>query len=360
MSNELILGTAVLALVVVLITFTLLRRRPKDVDFEELAQELAGEAEPKEREKPEEVPAPEEDRASRLARGLAKTRSALASTIRSLGGREKLDDQAWEQIEDALIAADVGMGPTKRVLEALRADRPDPQDLSAALRKELIGVLDKGDRTLKINEGEPTVWLVIGVNGVGKTTSIAKLANRLIGEQRGVVLAAGDTFRAAAIDQLGLWAERLGVHMVKHQPGSDSSAVVFDAIEHARAKRVDVVIVDTAGRLHTKSNLMEELKKVRRVVEREAGEVGEALLVLDATVGQNGLAQAKAFHEAIGATGVILTKLDGSAKGGIVLAVQEQLGIPVKMVGVGEGIDDLETFSPQDFIDALLEGSSSP
>lgn len=351
MSNELIVGLAVLVLLGLLVTFTLVRRRPTEVDFEKLEQELAEEAKPKEGVEPKAEP-------SRLTRGLAKTRSALASTIKTLAGREKLDDEAWEEIEEALIRADVGMGPTEKVLEALRDDRPDPQDLPAALRRELIKVLDHGDRTLKVNaEEQPTVWLVIGVNGVGKTTSIAKLANWLIGEELKVVLAAGDTFRAAAIDQLGLWAERLGVHMVKHQPGSDPSAVVFDAIEHARAKKVDVVIVDTAGRLHTKANLMEELKKVRRVVEREAGQVGEALLVLDATVGQNGLAQAEAFHDAIGATGVILTKLDGSAKGGIVLAVQEQLGIPVKMVGVGEGIADLETFSPADFVDALLEGS---
>lgn len=357
MSNELIVGAAVLVLLVVLITATLLRRRPSEVDFEKLEEELAEEAAPEEREEPAGEPQPEEDRASRLARGLAKTRSALASTIKSLAGREKLDEEAWEEVEEALIKADVGMGPTDKILEALRRERPDPQDLPAALRRELIAVLDKGDRTLKINEDEPTVWLVIGVNGVGKTTSIAKLANRLLSQERKVVLAAGDTFRAAAIDQLGLWAERLGVHMVKHQPGADPSAVVFDAIEHARAKKVDVVIVDTAGRLHTKANLMEELKKVRRVVEREAGGVAEALLVLDATVGQNGLAQAKAFQEAVGATGVVLTKLDGSAKGGIVLAVQEQLGIPVKVVGIGEAIDDLETFSPRDFVDALLESS---
>lgn len=351
MSNELIVGAAILVLLVALLTATLVRRRPPEVDFERLERERADEAEPKEREEAKKEPV------SSLARGLAKTRSALASTIKSLSVREKLDDEAWEEVEEALIKADVGMGSAEKVLEALREERPDPEDLPGALRRELIEVLGHGDRTLKINEGEPTVWLVIGVNGVGKTTSIAKLANWLISEDRKVVLAAGDTFRAAAIDQLGLWAERLDVHMVKHQPGSDPSAVVFDALEHARAKKVDVVIVDTAGRLHTKANLMEELKKIRRVVEREAGEVGEALLVLDATVGQNGLAQAKAFQEAMGATGVILTKLDGSAKGGIVLAVQEQLGIPVKMVGVGEGIQDLETFSPEDFVDALLEGS---
>ena len=190
---------------------------------------------------------------------------------------------------------------------------------------------------------------VIGVNGVGKTTSIAKLANRLQGEGKSVVLVAGDTFRAAAIEQLGTWADRLGVHMVKHAANADPGAVVFDAMEHAKAKKIDVVIVDTAGRLHTKSNLMEELKKVRRIADKQSGGVAEALLVLDATVGQNGLAQARAFQEAMGATGVILTKLDGTAKGGIVIAIQEELGIPVKAVGVGEGIDDLETFDPESF-----------
>jgi fused signal recognition particle receptor len=198
------------------------------------------------------------------------------------------------------------------------------------------------------------VWLVAGVNGTGKTTSIAKLARMLQGEGKTVVLAAADTFRAAAIDQLGTWAERLGVHMIRHAPGADPGAVVFDAVEYALARSIDVVIVDTAGRLHTKSSLMDELKKIRRIAERK-GEVTEALLVLDATVGQNGIAQARTFGEAVQVTGVVLTKLDGSARGGIVVAVQEELGIPVKAVGIGEQMGDLELFDPKAFVDALVE-----
>jgi fused signal recognition particle receptor len=294
---------------------------------------------------------------SRLARGLAKTRNVLAGTLAGLKGRDRLDPEDWEEVEDALIRADVGPGAAGRVLESVRASKPNPADLPEALRRELTALLAVGDSTLTFKEGGPNVWLVIGVNGVGKTTSIAKLAKRLGDEGRSVVLVAADTFRAAAMEQLGTWASRLGIHMVKHAAGADPGAVVYDAIEHARARGIEVVIVDTAGRLHTKSNLMDELRKIRRVAEREAGGVAESLLVLDATVGQNGLAQARAFKEAIGATGVILTKLDGSAKGGIVIAIQEELGVPVKAVGVGEGLDDMEPFNAERFVDALLEGS---
>lgn len=302
----------------------------------------------------EEMPVPV---ISRLARGLAKTRSALASTLSGLSGRDRLDEEDWDEVEEALIRADVGVRAAGRVLQSVRASKPTPAELPDALRRELAAALRKGDSALAVNETGPNVWLVLGVNGVGKTTSIAKLANTLAGQGRTVVLAAADTFRAAAIDQLDTWAGRLGVHMVKHAPGADPGAVVFDAIEHARAKGVDVVIVDTAGRLHTKSNLMDELKKIKRVAERESGPVSEALLVLDATVGQNGLAQAKAFKEAVGATGVILTKLDGSAKGGIVVAVQDELGLPVKAVGVGESLEDMEPFDPERFVEALLDGT---
>lgn len=373
MTNELVLAGLVLALLIILmVARTMVRRRPSDADFEDLEDpapapapaaevvdeldvdgELAGIDEALELEEPEpdEVAAPR----SRWSRGLAKTRGALGSTIKTLGGREKLDADAWEEIEEALIRADVGLGATEKVLDALRAAKPSPQQLPAALRAELVEILQAGDATLHTRPGEVAVWLVTGVNGVGKTTTIAKLGRRLRNDDFSVVLAAADTFRAAAIDQLGTWASRLQVHMVRHAPGADPGAVVFDAVEHAKAKKIDVVIVDTAGRLQTKTNLMEELKKVRRIADREAGGLAEVLLVLDATVGQNGLSQAKAFQEAVGATGVILTKLDGTAKGGIVVAIQEQLGIPVKAVGVGEGIDDLEDFDPQAFVDALLE-----
>lgn len=304
-------------------------------------------------------PAPGPDleppRVSRLASGLARTRTALSSTLKALRTGDKLDTQSWDEIEEALLRADVGVDATGRVLANLRSADPSPAGLPRALRSELVEILTRGDSTLATRPGEVAVWLVIGVNGVGKTTSIAKLAHRLQAEGKTVALGAADTFRAAAIEQLGTWADRLGVHMVRHAPGADPGAVVFDAVQHAKAKGIDVLIVDTAGRLHTKANLMEELKKVRRIADRESGAVAEALLVVDATVGQNGLAQARAFQEAMGATGVILTKLDGTAKGGIVIAIQQELGIPVKAVGVGEGIEDLETFDPESFVDALLD-----
>ncbi|HEX2052670.1 MAG TPA: signal recognition particle-docking protein FtsY [Actinomycetota bacterium] len=377
--NEVVLAAIVLALLIVLLVAR--ARRPTERDFQALDTRIAGEdvvddeladedliAELEadlaleeaveealeEVQVPEAPPAPVVAPPSRWARGLAKTRGALGNTLKALGLRDKLDSDAWDEIEEALIRADVGVDATERVLEALREEDPSPDQLHAALRRELVEILEAGDRTLHTKDGEPSVWLVTGVNGVGKTTSIAKLGRRLKEDGRTVVLAAGDTFRAAAIEQLGTWAERLGVHMVKHAPGADPGAVVFDAIEHAKAKDVDVVIVDTAGRLQTKTNLMEELKKVRRIADREAGGVAEVLLVLDATVGQNGLSQAKAFQEAVGATGVILTKLDGTAKGGIVIAIQDKLGIPVKAVGVGEGIDDMEEFDPEAFVEAML------
>ncbi|HVE76502.1 MAG TPA: signal recognition particle-docking protein FtsY [Actinomycetota bacterium] len=291
---------------------------------------------------------------SRLARGLLRTRSVLAQKLGGFARREKLSDEDWEEIEEALIRADVGVSATLAVVQTVRDSGAAPSELTARLKEELVAILQKGNPRLRVLEGKTSVWLVTGVNGVGKTTSIAKLANRLRQEGLSVVLAAADTFRAAAIDQLGTWADRAGVHMVRHAPGADPGAVVYDAIEHAKAKQIDVVIVDTAGRLHTKSNLMDELKKVKRIAERQAGQLAEVLLVIDATVGQNGIAQARTFQDAIEVTGVVLTKLDGTARGGIVVAVQEELGIPVKAVGVGETMDDLEAFDPEQFADALL------
>ncbi|MGH2722187.1 MAG: signal recognition particle-docking protein FtsY, partial [Actinomycetota bacterium] len=290
----------------------------------------------------------------RMRRGLVRSRGRIAESLAALARRDKLDAEAWDEVEETLIGADLGMKATMQVVENLRDKSPTPGTLRDALSAELLAVLGHPDRQLHTREGQPTVWLVTGVNGVGKTTTIAKLANRLKGEGKTVVLAAADTFRAAAIDQLGTWAERIGVHMVRHGPGSDPGAVAFDAVRYAKARNVDVVIVDTAGRLHTKSNLMEELKKVRRITEREAGEITETLLVLDATVGQNGISQAKTFKEAVDVTGLVLTKLDGSARGGIVVAVEQELGVPVKVVGVGEGMDDLMPFDPEAFVDGLL------
>ena len=302
-------------------------------------------------------PAPPEAKpsvATRFLRSLTRSRTALGERLGAIMSRGKLDEEAWEEVEEALIRADVGVAATDAILESLRRQKLKPEELGEALRAELVGILDRTDRTFRFSDRAPTVWLVAGVNGTGKTTSIAKLARMLQGEGKTVVLAAADTFRAAAIDQLGTWAERLGVHMIRHAPGADPGAVVFDAVEYALARSIDVVIVDTAGRLHTKSSLMDELKKIRRIAERK-GEVTEALLVLDATVGQNGIAQARTFGEAVQVTGVVLTKLDGSARGGIVVAVQEELGIPVKAVGIGEQMDDLELFDPKAFVDALVE-----
>jgi fused signal recognition particle receptor len=302
-------------------------------------------------------PAPPEAKptvATRFLRSLTRSRAVLGERLGAIMSRGRLDEEAWEDVEEALIRADVGVPATDAILESLRRQKLKPEELGEALRAELVGILDRTDRTFRYSDRGPSVWLVAGVNGTGKTTSIAKLAKMLQGEGRSVVLAAADTFRAAAIDQLGTWAERLGVHMIRHAPGADPGAVVFDAVEYAIARSIDVVIVDTAGRLHTKSPLMDELKKIRRIAERK-GEVTEALLVLDATVGQNGIAQARTFGEAVQVTGVVLTKLDGSARGGIVVAVQEELGIPVKAVGIGEQMTDLELFDPRAFVEALVE-----
>lgn len=291
---------------------------------------------------------------SRLSVGLGKTRGVLGERLSALTKRDRIDEDAWDEMEEALIRADVGVKASRKILEKLKETMPTPATLVTSLRENLADTLKAGDAHLRFTPGQTNVWLVTGVNGVGKTTSIAKLAHRLQSEGTSVVIAAADTFRAAAIEQLGTWAERAGVHMVKHAPGADPGAVVFDAIVHAKAKGIQVVIVDTAGRIHTKTNLMEELKKVHRIAQREAGGVSEVLLVLDATVGQNGIAQAKTFQEAIDVTGVILTKLDGSARGGVVVAIQEELGIPVKAVGIGETLEDLEPFDPDRFVAAML------
>lgn len=290
-----------------------------------------------------------------LARGLAKSRRQLADRLAALAGKPRLEQEDWDEVEDALIRADVGVQATVAMVERMRESSPGPGELKERLAEELKAILATGNRDFLYATEPPSVWLVTGVNGTGKTTTIAKLAHRLKSQGKSVVLAAGDTFRAAAIDQLGIWAQRLGISMVKHAPGADPGAVVFDAIEHAKARSVDVVIVDTAGRLQTKTNLMEELKKIHRVAGRQGDHVSEVLLVIDATVGQNGISQARAFKEATDVTGVILTKLDGTARGGIVVAIQEELGIPVKAVGVGETAGDLELFEPDEFVEALLE-----
>jgi len=289
---------------------------------------------------------------------LTKSRRFLSDRLATaLTGGD--DDEIWEDLEAALIQADIGVGIATRLTEAVRAsarggEAKDPQAVRSMLANELHALFDDSrDRALRFSLEKPTVWMVVGVNGTGKTTTIGKLSRDVAAHGRTVALAAADTFRAAADEQLGVWAERSGAQLVKHQHGADPGAVTYDALQHARAKGMDVLIVDTAGRLHTKTPLMDELGKVKRVIEKE-GTVHEVLLVIDATAGQNGLVQAKEFAEASGVTGIVLTKLDGTAKGGIAVAIENDLGIPIKLIGVGEGIDDLEPFEPKAFVDALL------
>ena len=289
---------------------------------------------------------------------LTQARSLLAGYVGSILSRTQIDDDTWLDLEEALVRADVGVGLTNELLDDLRgrvkAEKiTTSEELLDALKGDLVDVLDEGDRSLRFEPGPPNVWLFVGVNGVGKTTSIGKVAKREAANGHRVVVAAGDTFRAAAVEQLGMWAERAGADLVRGAEGGDPGAVIFDAVESAAARGADLVLGDTAGRLHNKVNLMEELKKVRRVAEK-AGTVSECLLVLDATTGQNGLVQAKEFTSAVGCTGVVLTKLDGTAKGGIAVAIVREMGLPIKLVGLGESVDDLVEFDPSEFVDALF------
>jgi fused signal recognition particle receptor len=294
----------------------------------------------------------------RLQEGLARTRAALGRTLDRLAGRA-LDPDALEELEAALLASDIGARTVSILMDRLRQQRSAGGDLRAVLRAALLDTLQGGQRDRveeRIRNGpKPFVILAVGVNGVGKTTMIAKLAQRL--KQAGLtpLLVAADTFRAAAIEQLELWGGRIGVEVIRHKQGADPSAVAFDGLAAARARGTDAVLIDTAGRLHTKANLMEELKKVKRVLARELpGAPHEVLLVLDGTVGQNALSQARQFHEAVGVTGIALTKLDGTARGGVVVAIAGELKIPVRLIGVGEAADDLQDFDARSFVDALL------
>ncbi len=293
-----------------------------------------------------------------LSDGLAKTRKSLSDKIGSLLLGEKIDESFLDELEEALIASDVGIDTTSLVLKDLkerfkRNELSSPAQVRDRLKQLLLETLTKNSALFL--GAAPAVVLVVGVNGTGKTTTIGKLAYRLRAEGKKVMLAAGDTFRAAAAEQLVIWGERTGAPVIKHREGADPGAVVFDAVTAAKARAVDVLIVDTAGRLHTKSNLMEELKKVHRILSRELpGAPQETLLVLDGSTGQNALIQAKMFHEAVGITGIVLTKLDGTSKGGIVFAINKELGIPVKFVGIGEAIEDLRSFDSKEFVDALL------
>ena len=272
---------------------------------------------------------------------------------------EKLDDDFFDGLEESLILADVGVGIATEAVNSLRNavfsyDMKDPEQVKAELRKILLQKMSVGSAALDTSKS-PTVILVIGVNGVGKTTSIGKLAKRLKAEGKKVLLCAGDTFRAAAADQLEIWAKRAEVPIVRQHEGADPGAVLFDALQAAKARSIDVVLCDTAGRLHNKQNLMNELAKLRKIIDRELPDAGrETLLVLDATTGQNGLIQARSFKETAGLTGIVLTKLDGTAKGGIAVAIARELGVPVKYVGVGEGVDDLKPFDPEEFVNDLF------
>ncbi len=290
----------------------------------------------------------------RLKAGLARTREAFSSRLEQVL-RLPPGPELFDELETALIQADVGVPTTAVILERLRAraNLADAGSVRGALRETLVDLL--GAPALLTLDPPPAAVIMLGVNGVGKTTTIGKLAHRLTGDGKRVLLAAADTFRAAAIDQLAIWAQRVGCEIVRHAPGADPAAVVFDAIAALRARAIDVLIADTAGRLHTKVNLMEELKKINRVVGREmAGQPVERLLVLDASTGQNAIAQARVFKDAVDVTGLVLAKLDGTARGGVVIAIAQDLGIPVKLIGTGEHLDDLLPFDPHQFIDALL------
>ena len=304
--------------------------------------------------------APEEAGASPggLRERLGRTRRQFGGFVGSLRPGAKVDDSVWDGLEEALLTADVGVGTTDALLAELRDRfaRGEIEDAAGLLDELKSAMKDQleGQRELAVAAAAPSVWLFVGVNGVGKTTTIGKVARRESQQGRSLVLAGGDTFRAAAMQQLAVWADRTGADQVLGEEGGDPSSVIFDAVQRAGATGADLVLADTAGRLHNKSNLMEELRKVRRVADRDPGTVTEVLLVLDATTGQNGLAQAEAFTEAVEVTGVVLTKLDGSAKGGIVFAIHRELGVPVKLVGIGEGVDDLIPFDRDDFVEALF------
>src|SRR5262245_44166601 len=369
----------ILVLAVVLVAVGVgLSRRSQRRDGGPAAGEVAPPAPPQPRPSattqtpPVEAPAPhvevepepeaeaEEAEPPRLRDRLGRTRGAFLRSLAAIRGRGTVDDETWHELEETLLLADVGLPTTERLLDDLRerarTERiADANALVAALRDALVAQLDAtGARALSRVDGQPNVWMFVGVNGVGKTTTIAKVAQHEVHDGHTVVLAAADTFRAAAAEQLSHWADVVGAGIVRGQEGADPGSVVFDAMSSAQSRDADLVLVDTAGRLHTKVNLMNELEKLKRIVDRTPGALKEVLLVLDATTGQNGLTQAKQFTDAVGVTGVVLTKLDGSAKGGIVIAVQRDLGIPVKLVGLGEGAHDLAPFDPDAFVDALL------
>jgi fused signal recognition particle receptor len=306
-----------------------------------------------------EKPPPSAGRMVRLRARLARSQSGFGSALLSLLARDRLDDDTWDEIEEVLITADVGVGPARQMVADLRTKvkvegSRTPDEVKQMLRAELLAQVETPASREVRNEGHPAIVLMVGVNGTGKTTTCGKLARSLVGDGQTVLLGAADTFRAAAADQLQTWGERVGAQTVRSdKEGADPASVAFEAVSQGIEAEVDVVLIDTAGRLHTKTGLMDELGKVKRVIEKKAS-VDEVLLVLDATTGQNGLRQARVFAEVVDVSGIVLTKLDGTAKGGIVVAVQQELGVPVKLVGLGEGPDDLAPFDPEAFIDAII------
>lgn len=308
-----------------------------------------------------ETPESPASRMVRLRRKLASSNNALARALNSLLSADRIDADTWDEFETTLITSDLGVGPTTQLVEALRGKLAvegvrDPQVAKQVLHDELISLVGpEMDRGLKLDHepGKPAVVMVVGVNGTGKTTTVGKLGRMLVADDKTVLFGAADTFRAAAAEQLTTWGERVGVPTVRGEEGADPASIAYKAVDEGIQREVDVVLVDTAGRLHTKTGLMDELGKVKRVIEKKAP-VSEVLLVLDATTGQNGLTQARIFAEVVDVTGIVLTKLDGSAKGGIVVQVQQELGVPVKFIGLGEGADDLAPFEPEGFVDGLL------
>ena len=362
MSISLLALVVALAVAVVLLGVVvgiLISRQRKELPPPDVAEQVAEEV----AEQAPTIERPEEPRGSliRLRARLARSQGSLGQGLLAILGRDRLDDAAWEEIEDTLLAADVGVVPTQEFIETLRTrlrveGAQDPVRAKAVLRDELIKVVGPDfDRSLASTgaDGKPGVVLVVGVNGTGKTTTVGRIARALVAEDKTVLLGAADTFRAAAADQLQTWGERVGVLTVRGPEGGDPASVGFEAAKRGMEEGFDTVLVDTAGRLHTKAGLMDELGKVKRVIEKIAP-VTEVLLVIDATTGQNGLTQARVFSEVVDVSGIVLTKLDGTAKGGIVIAVQRELGVPVKFVGLGEGADDLAPFDPAEFVDALL------
>jgi fused signal recognition particle receptor len=296
-----------------------------------------------------------------LKEGLLKTHQSMVSKIDQLvAGKRKIDDSLLDELEEILITSDIGVKTTHQLLNQVtekvkRKELEDADQLKKALQEQMFLILNRQEKALDTSAVRPFVIMVIGVNGTGKTTTISKIAQKLKGQGKSVLLAAADTFRAAAIEQLEVWAQRVGCEVIKHKSGSDPSAVVFDALKAGKARGSDVIIVDTAGRLHTKVNLMEELKKIKRVMARELpNSPHEILLVLDATTGQNAISQAKMFDKELGVTGIVLTKLDGTAKGGILISISDELKIPIRFIGIGEKVDDLREFDARDFVDALF------